>query len=452
MREYKFDKKQSVVASLLAATSPWSIVISRFGYESNLGLMFFIAGLISIFVFLRKKSNLWLLLSGVLFGLTWYSYIAYRLVVPLILIGFGFFFLRTKKENVKHLILLIAAFVIIILPLLPTVFAKEGTARFSQIGLFSDTGVPMEINDERLLCGGNVPRQLCYLAFNKPVIDGRILIERFVNVFSSDYLFLNGEGDLRMLSVDHFGLFYIWLLPFFIFGLIVLLTGAFKKENKSLELFCLYGLFVTVLPSVLAGEAQRVRLSPLFPFLIITLMYGFVFVENYIKKKAVKNFYYFSIILLSLLFCGYFMLNFLTIHIKKYEATFNSHVPKLVEYLKNLPKDTDVYITSFGYSIYYYIYYAKVTPQDVQRYAIWEKPDETGFAHITDYKNLHVTWKGVNVVFCQLGKKSKKAIYLTDTPIKELKSIKKINTFDDVHTLFYAYDIKSSMRTVCPDL
>lgn len=143
------------------------------------------------------------------------------------------------------------------------------------------------------------------------------------------------------------------------------------------------------------------------------------------------------------------MVSYLTVHVKKSEISYASQAYRLVNFINTQPKTTTIYITSFGYSIYYYLYYSKIPPVDIQKYAVWEKPDETGFAHITDYKNLHVVWDGVDKFYCP-QKNSNETLYITDTENGDLKPVATINSFDNIYKLLYIYNLSRDRDTVCP--
>lgn len=446
--QYGFSKKQSLLTSVVVATCPWGIIISRFGYESNVGLLFFMLGLASFLTFVKNRKYPFLILTGILFGLTWYSYIAYRFTIPLIILTIIVLFFRSKKERFKSSVVLIASFILIITPMLFTSFSKEGTARFNQVRLLANTGATMEINEDRSICREDLPKFICYGLYNKPVVFMSTTIESYLKTYSIDYLFMNGETGLKSISPKHYGLLPIFIFPFFMAGLFFMLSNLAKRKTTALEIFCLVGLIISPIPSVLAGEPQRVRLTPLFPFIILTITYGFALVDLYLRKNSIQKIYYATMTIMLVVFSAIFMVSFLTIHIKKFELAYASQIPKLVNYISQQPEDTDVYVTAFGYTIYYYLYYMKVPPTDSHQYAIWEEPDDTGFAHITDYKNIHVVWENMDESFCRT-KEGRNAIYITDTPNKDIKPIHTINTYDNVLKLFYVFDLKSAGKLDC---
>lgn len=62
---------ESLFASIVVALSPWSIVLSRMAFESNVALLFFTIGLWTMFLTLKNPRRSLLLLTIVFFAATW---------------------------------------------------------------------------------------------------------------------------------------------------------------------------------------------------------------------------------------------------------------------------------------------------------------------------------------------------------------------------------------------
>ena len=77
------NKSISLLSALMVAINPWPIHLSRSALEANLGLAFFTFGLLALIKSLKRQSKKLSVLAGVFLGLTFYSYIAYRVIVSL---------------------------------------------------------------------------------------------------------------------------------------------------------------------------------------------------------------------------------------------------------------------------------------------------------------------------------------------------------------------------------
>ena len=77
LMELGFTIPISFLGALIGATSPWLISLSRlFGYDSNLALLFFVLGIFFTLRAVKSKKMFPIVLSGIFFGLTWYSYVS----------------------------------------------------------------------------------------------------------------------------------------------------------------------------------------------------------------------------------------------------------------------------------------------------------------------------------------------------------------------------------------
>lgn len=442
--KFGFNIKLAFIGGLITATSPWSIILSRFGYESNLSLLFFVSGLLFTFISYRNNKLILAILGGVFLGLTWYSYVAYKLITPLILLSFLLVFKRKNKRIINRIgVVLFISFIIIVSPLILKTFSKQETARFNQAGHNTNIGLALDINEKRAFCSQKLSKLLCYANSNKLLSRTRTYLFRYLNIFSPDYLFLTGDKNNKYLNVDNFGLFSILLLPFYFIGLIYLSNRIIKHKLSKKELFIIMGLIITPLPSLLVGDPQKVRLSALFPFCLILIMFGFSQIDNFIKKVVIKKIYYCGIIIFFVIFTLSFIINFFSIHVHKYEIAYGTYIPKLMKYLGQQDKKTSIYIRSIPEGIMYYAYVNKVNPLIYQKVVIRNKPDEIGFSHPTDLENIHITEKDIYKVYCEAKRDNIKTLYVETENHLEIsdKNKKIIKSENGVDTLGIVYNI-----------
>jgi len=448
--EFGFTKELSLIGSLIAATCQWLIILSRFAFESNLGLLFFILGILFFFISYRKNKLVLMVLSGLFFGLTWYSYIAYRLITPLILFSFVVIYMRNKKFINKYGVILFISFIVTICPLIISTFSNQGQARYKQAVLNSNLGTVLEINESRTFCTRYLPKIICYANANKIIFNTRNLFYRYINTFSPDYLFMTGDKNSKYINVDNFGLLPIILLPFYFMGIIHLWNLFTKQKLSKNELFIIFGLIIAPLPSLLVGDPQKIRLSALLPFLIILIVFGFYHLESYLKKFISNKIYYLGMTTFFIIFCLFFMINFLTIHVQKYEIAYDTYVPKLMNYLGKFNKKTSIYIRSITESPIFYAYTNKTDPTVFQKSVIRKKPDTIGFVHATDLENIHVTERSIEEIYCETKDKNTQVLYVTNEDFIKIGKIKKIKKIiwseNHVHTLSFIYDVNEIIK------
>lgn len=452
LRELRFNKKTSFFGGVITAVSPWTIILSRFGYETNIGLLFFSLGILFAFISLRKKNICIPLFGGIFFGLTLYSYIAYRFITPFIVLSFLLVKYKENKIITKSKLILVTAFLLTLLPLISVLFAPQSTARFNQAGSSYSSGLKMEIDENRNYCTQKLPKIICYVASNKMVFMARTYLYRYIDAFSPGYLFLTEDKQDPSLNVDNFGLFYVWFLPFYILGILAMISRVRRKRPTTADLFIVIGLFISVTPSLLVGDAQKLRLSALFPFIVIVMSYGVSLFETYLKNRTIKQIYYVILYCVSLLSVLFFLILFLTVHIQKYETSYRTYVPKLMKYLGEYGSNTQIYIKSITEGIIYYAFVNKIDPAFYQKNIVRNPPDSIGFVHSSDLSNIHITGEDFSILGCKLRKNNGNTLYVSNENINGIpNSAKKIIYSENgVDTLAVIYDLqKINFNLLC---
>lgn len=448
---FAYIKKHAFLAALLFAASPWSVILSRSAYESNLGLMFFLGGFYFLVRSIQDKDRTSAIVTGVLFGLSWYSYIAYRLIT-LILLIWSFLYTSVKKKSIKknQLILPMIALLITVLPLFPSLLSKQGTARFEQVGLLSDDGPVMEIIEARTFCMESFPKILCYVDSNKLLVYGRNMLNSFVQTISPDYLFINGDAHTAYLDAEHFGNLHYYLLPFYLLGLAILIKRIFTNQQENAELLILSGFLISTIPAVLTHGPHLVRISSLLPFLLIICIFGIAFIEELIKKAPWRNLYQPIHVLVAIAFGYIFLFNYVGISIPKNEVAFLSHTYGLVEYLDTLPHDKPVYVYKVPEIVTFYAYVNSVSPESYHKIAQYPAPDALGFSHASSYLNIHYSDKNHDELICTT--KDTHALFVAQELLDPIiKPIKIIYSSNKVHAMYYIYDLFSLPQPNCDE-
>jgi 4-amino-4-deoxy-L-arabinose transferase-like glycosyltransferase len=444
LMKFGFSTETSFIGAFITATSPWQIILSRiFGYDSNLGLLFFILGLLFSFMVYKKSRLLYAILSGICFGLTLYSYVAFRLISPVILLSFILIYMRNVKLFDLKRAMLLVSFLVVICPLIFLSFAGKGNVRLNQASSTTNSGVALNINENRYFCNQTLPKLLCYINSNKVVAYSRNYLSRYMYVFSPDYIFISGEKDDNFLNVENFGLLSIILLPFYLLGLLYLWNRIITKSLTKNELFLIVGLMVAPLPAILVDMPQKVRISALFPFYIILILYGVSQAKDFVKKFINEKVYYVGLILLLIIFNIFFMINFLAVHVNKYDVVYGDYIPKLMQYLNQQDKKTQIYIASIDEGIEYYAYVNKVDPSIFQKKVIREKPDAIGFAQATDLENIHVTKSDIYQIYCESKMNKTHSLYVTKVDYQQkLGHAKKIISLrNGTFKMAFVYDM-----------
>jgi 4-amino-4-deoxy-L-arabinose transferase-like glycosyltransferase len=450
LKKMNFNTMQSLIGGLLLAVSPWSIILSRFGYESNIGLFFFSAGLFSLFSYYKNSKIGYAIAAALFLGLTWYSYVPFRVVTTFILFIFLIIHVYKKPRTLsfgKKELIIFVFFVITVLPLFSVLLSKQGTARFNQLSIFSDKGPVLQIDEDRTFCTEKYPKVLCYVIVNKPISYIRELSYRMIHVFSPDFLFTFDNEAPAYQSTDTFGMLPVFFLPFYLIGFGYLLYQLIKKRVSKEEVFVLCSLPIPAVTASVVGEPQMVRLSALLPLLIIVIMYGVKKSAEFIDAYKLKRIFY-SLLCLSLVVYGfYYLLRYTGIQTQKEEIAYGTYANKLMKYLAT-QKDADIYIGSITEGISIYAFVNAVNPTSFQERAVWEKPNAIGFFHPTDFDTIHITARNLPYIYCNAQNTKKRTLFVTNEKFEPtyVKAIKKITTENGVHTLAYVYDV-GTMRS-----
>ena len=236
---FKNDSLALLVA-LLLSISPWHLQYSRAGFEVTEMLAFWLAGL--YFFFRGLKDGRLLALSTLCFGLTPWVYSTAKFYLPLTLITLFFIWhndIFTVKR--KQLLLAFIVFAVVVVPITWSTLYGGGTARFSYISIFTDPTTIPEVGFSRLQDGkmanpvgsvGLQPTLVDRAIHNKYTWWGEALLKNYLQTFSTQFLFVNGDLNARH-SVQGVGEMYKFEGILILLGLFFLLTRPLDKKVKT---------------------------------------------------------------------------------------------------------------------------------------------------------------------------------------------------------------------------
>lgn len=279
----------ALLASFLMAVSTWHVVLSRTAFRANLIPLFatlaFYLSLCS-YQAQKLKTQLWLaFFSGAAFALGFYTYIAYRILVPIVIIliawpVMGYLkeqgFLKGLKEFVQkywaHKTWFLIGFVIFIYPLAKYFWTHEGSflGRSGQVSVFNP-----ELNQ------GN-------------------LIGAIVEVFRLSILGFFTQGDLNWRhNISGFPFLSPLVSPFFGVALIMITFFAAwyffapRLKPQFWKYFLLAGWFWGMLVPVVTtaeGIPHGLRSIGTIPAVFIMSAWGLYYAAHYVRK--VHNYVY----------------------------------------------------------------------------------------------------------------------------------------------------------------
>src|SRR3989344_3421303 len=321
-------KNTAVISGIVSAINPWFIFIGRSGLDVNLSLMFC---LIAIYLLLRLR-RIYVLLAFIPLFLAFYTYIGSKLIVlplSIICIFYAWKYVSERKYLIHYLTLLGMVIFLIYAPF----FLLNSTNRSSEVLSPSHQSVAKRVDYERKQ---SVVSPLRSIFSNKLTTFGREFEEKYLGVFSIDYLFLHGDPKFLFSVFDH-GVFYLQDVLFLIVGGIAL----FLKKRREF-LFILALILIAPLPSAFStvGSSYVVRSFLLHPLLIILISFGIFTTISHFKASIVKAFVLVGIVGLYLIFISNFMYIYFARNPIANSESFNFSSRILANYLLRETQDS----------------------------------------------------------------------------------------------------------------
>lgn len=403
----------ALVASVLMAINPWPLHLSRMGFESNLALAFFIFGLFFWLKINQIKSTKSLQTNGlligliVLFSLATYTYISYRLFIPLLLIAFLLLTLPNLligKNKLKSLFQAkswkVAAIALIgvsllLIPFFTATGSNSNTTRFSQLFKNQIQGMSALSTEQNNYCFMVEPKFLpyiCRLIYSPPVNLVRNVAVNYAKFLSPTTIFITGDR-LEYLSVPNYPDILTLLLPFYWIGSVVWL----QTKHRQLPIIT-WAWLLAPLPTALSGEPQIVRGSIFLPFIILFTTIGIQYswkklqqFTNNTTLSLIKSLTIKGIVLALLIFSWVsFALNYYLIYPKQYRSFFYQLGQPVANYLwERQTKYEKIYLTDdFPDAHIFLAFYGQVDPKWYQENVTRPPADDYNFQHPTQLGNF----------------------------------------------------------------
>lgn len=235
VNEFLKNKKIAWITAMVALWSPWLVFFSRGAFESNLGLMFFVWG---ILLLLKGKVNLSFLLGGIIaLVLANYSYITYKFLTPLVVLGYLFTY---KRKLITQLLIALVLFGVLSSPMYFSLADASGNNRIKSLWKFDQATT------------------------------GRTFTEKvsanYIAYFSPKNLFFSPD-PVRHRHFEGLATFYWFLLPFWLIGI----YQFGKLKNKEFKYWLLFWILLSPIPATLSADPfASLRALPLaIPMVIL---------------------------------------------------------------------------------------------------------------------------------------------------------------------------------------
>lgn len=346
------DQKLALFGMLLAALTPWLVILSRIGLEANLALFLTTAAFYLFMVGLDK--NKYLGAAAFLFGLSFFTYNSSRVIgIPLLLALVLVFYKRLKFNTYTIFsLVIIGLFFAITIPL---ALSQDSSARYNWTKIV-DSGAIQEINQSR--GHSTLPESIKPLVFNKITYFIPHAFLNYVSHFSPDFLFFNGGSNYQY-STPGRGLLY----PI---SAIFLLLGLYQiyKQKKPWQWFILGWLLIAPLPAAITRDAPHALRTIFFnvPLMIIAAL-GLKPLIKLIPPR-------FNLVALAILliifvyFSGDFWIHYSTVYATDYSWSWQYGYDQAINFaLSQAQADEKIYFTKkYGEPHEFVLFFTKYDP------------------------------------------------------------------------------------------
>lgn len=288
--------------------------------------LYFLLGLTCFF---RKKY----IMSALLFGLSMWAYSTAKLFVPV----FVLFLIISNYKNLKTLnikTIIISSLIIGLLGYLVIIdglFGKSGQ-RFRELSIVTDPTTAAEVNvlrqTQQRASGatgvGLSPRLIDKIIYNKVTFWGNTFIRNYVSAFSTEFLFIKGDHELRHSpSRDGIGMLYLVEIVPLAIGIYV----AFKNKNWWLIFWFLFGAVPGALTRT--DNPHAARLFIMLPAILYLISLGMLFILHY--SKFIFKAYIFVLLLSTFFTYSYYFSIYRWESAKPFQYGFDQVIQKTLE-------------------------------------------------------------------------------------------------------------------------
>lgn len=350
------DERYGLVAAFIFAIQPWSVHLSRIGFEANLALMLLTAG---VYFLLESKKKMWcLVLSAAFLIFSMYAYHADRIVAPLLALWMGISLGLVKKS--KWFIFALGLAIVCIIPIVINLKNPIIAQRAAETSILSGSALVEKSNILREADGNTVLARFIHHRF---VIMGKAITSQYLNNFSPIFLFFSGDGNLRHTN-GMVGALYAWEIITVLVGVYVLLNS----KNSSLRTIIFPWIIISAIPAAFTTVSPHaLRFLSAAPAFALLSAIGLLSIVEFVRT-AFRSYVLFaagSVILVSLLA---FLHAEFVLYPKTSAREWQYGYKELVESIDQLKKPSQkAFITrEQGRPSIYFLWYTNQNPADIQ--------------------------------------------------------------------------------------
>lgn len=339
----------SIFTLLFLTILPVYIMKSRWGLESYLLNPMIIISLYFYLSAIKRGRNIWFLICGIIFGVSFYTYAISYLIIPLFLVISATYLIIKKKVNISNLLFLFIPVIIFGIPLLLMLLINKGI-----------------ISNEIVSRYISIPKMWFYRGGEISLSNIKYFFSDIKNIFVGNYLVYN--------SISKYGTLYYISIPICIFGFVILICKIIKNNYDLLDIFMIILFLVVFGVSLCISDLNVNKCNAIY----VCLVYFIVIFLEWLYAKKYR-------ILLSILMCIYFVSFILltNFYFNKYNSVY-SDVPffeddsiwDAIDYANEIRNDNgNLYLLVLQGYIYPLIKY-DISPYEFNDSAVFFKNEE----------------------------------------------------------------------------
>jgi len=330
------------MAAFFLGVSPWHIQLTRASFESSFAAFWIVLGL--WFLVKGFDKHKWIIFSIIPLAVSIYTYNSARIFTPFFLLAIVFIYRQTFLKFRKEIIISILIFIAAMLPLVPSLFSGERTARFKLVSVTDDPGLIPRINESR--GKSSLPWPLPRLIHNKVTYVSFYVTQNYLAHFNPDFLFISGAPH-KQHHVQGVGELYWVQAPFLFLGLYFL----FKKRHPFKWLVIL-GILIAFIPVSITNDSIPHALRTLIAVPFYAILTGFGIYETYLFLKNKKKLINAVLLVVFILFVINFVIylnNLFNLYSKNYSRDWQYGYEQAVEYIEEHSGEYDEIVFSRTY-------------------------------------------------------------------------------------------------------
>ena len=306
----EYEKKYALLAYFLIATLPYFVMASRWALDCNLMIIFTTFTLFLFLKSIQKDSAIYYLLTGILFGITLYSYALAYLILPIFISISIIYLFIYKKISFKNIFVMLLPIIIFAIPLLLFIAVNNNLlSEFKLFGVFSISKIIEYRSSE--------------ISLNN--------ISTNINVFKIYLLGLQWDFSV----IRQFTTIYYFSIPLILYGVYKSILKI--KKGYSQDSIMLIYLFSAIMVTLVIENPNISKSNFVYFSLIYFLISG---LSNLNKKNNLTILIVISYILLSFVFTNYYFRVYANFNL----TFFENDIYEVIDYLEENNEKGPIFI------------------------------------------------------------------------------------------------------------